>query len=112
MSAALFWGWYREAAILGLTWCGSLRIGEVLLAVRDDLVLPADSAPGTQFALLLNMNACKYIYIYAYICIYHICICVHTCVCIDINIYIDIYVYIYKYIYMHVPVYICETMDL
>ena len=53
MSAALFWGWYREAAILGLTWCGILRIGEILLAVRDDLVLPADSAPEPQFALLL-----------------------------------------------------------
>ena len=52
MSLALLWGWPLEAAILGLTWSGILRIGEVLLADRSDLVLPCDALPGTHFALL------------------------------------------------------------
>ena len=46
------WGWALEAALLGLTWTGILRIGEVLMAERKDLILPADMAPGTRFALL------------------------------------------------------------
>ena len=52
MSTAMMWGWPLEAAIFGLTWAGILRIGEVLMADRSDLVLPGDSAPGTSFALL------------------------------------------------------------
>jgi hypothetical protein len=52
MSIALLWGWPLEAAILGLTWSGLLRIGESLLATREDLILPEDAAPGTDFALL------------------------------------------------------------
>ena len=52
MSTAMMWGWALEAAIFGLTWAGILRIGEVLMADRGDLVLPSDSAPGTRFALL------------------------------------------------------------
>ena len=34
------------------SWAGGLRIGEVFLARRSDLVLPADAAPGTSFILL------------------------------------------------------------
>ncbi|CAE7306580.1 unnamed protein product [Symbiodinium sp. KB8] len=52
MSVALLWGWATEAAIFGLTWAGLLRIGETLNAVRSDLVLPDDAAPGTFYALL------------------------------------------------------------
>ena len=52
MSVALLWGWATEAAIFGLTWTGLLRIGETLNAVRSDLVLPDDAAPGTLYALL------------------------------------------------------------
>ena len=52
MSLAMIWGWPLEAPILGLTWSGILRIGEVLLANRGDLVLPCDALPGTFFALL------------------------------------------------------------
>ena len=52
MTLALLWGWPLEAAILGLTWSGILRIGEVMMATRADLVLPIDAAPGTTFALL------------------------------------------------------------
>lgn len=50
MAICFSWGWPREAAIFGLTWCGMLRIGEVLQSRRADLVLPRDAAPGTRFA--------------------------------------------------------------
>ena len=49
---ALLWGWLREAAIIAMTWTGVLRIGESLGACREDLVLPADAAPGMLSALL------------------------------------------------------------
>ena len=52
MAVGLIWGWVCEAAIFGLTWAGILRIGEVLQATREDLVLPRDAAPGTPYALL------------------------------------------------------------
>ena len=52
MTVALIWGWPVEAAIFGLTWAGLLRIGETLSALRQDLVLPDDAAPGTRFLLL------------------------------------------------------------
>jgi len=52
MSTALLWGWLTEAAILGLTWAGILRIGEMLQACRQDLVLPQDSAPGVSYDML------------------------------------------------------------
>ena len=51
-ATAILWGWPTEAAILLLTWCGILRIGEVLNANRKDLVLPRDSAPGIDYTLL------------------------------------------------------------
>ena len=49
---ALLWGWPSEAAIFMMSWSGLLRIGEALAAYRSDLVLPVDSVPGTEFALL------------------------------------------------------------
>ena len=52
MSLALLWGWPAEAAIFGMAWTGLLRIGEVLNACREDLVLPSDSMPGVKYALL------------------------------------------------------------
>ena len=52
MTVALLWGWPIEASIFGLTWAGLLRIGETLSALRQDLVLPDDAAPGTRFLLL------------------------------------------------------------
>eukprot|EP00435_Cladocopium_sp_Y103_P048907 s133_g14.t1 len=52
MSLSLMWGWPVEAAVWGRTWCGILRVGEVLLAKSEDLILPSDAAPGVRFALL------------------------------------------------------------
>ena len=52
MSLSMLWGWPVEAAIFGLTWSGICRIGEVLLATREDLILPSDASPGTRYALL------------------------------------------------------------
>lgn len=52
VTLALLWGWSREAAIIALGWCGVLRIGEILQAYREDLILPADAAPGVWYALL------------------------------------------------------------
>lgn len=49
---ALLWGWPCEAAIFLMSWSGLLRIGEAISATRADLILPADAAPGTSFALL------------------------------------------------------------
>eukprot|EP00438_Fugacium_kawagutii_P004405 Skav208533 [mRNA] locus=scaffold3037:172332:179238:+ [translate_table: standard] len=52
MCTALIWGWPDVAAILGLTWAGLLRIGEVTAACRKDLILPSDAAPGVSYILL------------------------------------------------------------
>ena len=52
LSTCLLWGWPREAAVIALTWNGILRIGEVLLAHRRDLVLLGDAAPGIEFLVL------------------------------------------------------------
>ena len=52
MGLALMWGWPVEAAVFGLAWSGLLRIGEVIMAKRDDLILPDDAAPGVRYALL------------------------------------------------------------
>lgn len=49
---SLLWGWPCEAAIFMMSWSGLLRIGEAISATRADLILPADAAPGTRFALL------------------------------------------------------------
>eukprot|EP00435_Cladocopium_sp_Y103_P041190 s587_g11.t1 len=50
---SLTWGWPHFAAVLMMSWAGVMRIGEVLAATRQELVLPADCAPGTPFALIL-----------------------------------------------------------
>lgn len=42
---ALLWGWAREACIIAISWTGVMRIGEVVSACRQDLVLPCDAAP-------------------------------------------------------------------
>lgn len=52
VTLSLLWGWVREAAAIALAWVGVLRIGEVFAAKREDLVLPADAAPGFDSALL------------------------------------------------------------
>ena len=52
VSIALLWGWPMEASVIALTWSGILRIGEVLMAQRKDLILPVDMAPGCSYALL------------------------------------------------------------
>lgn len=52
ITVCLLWGWPAEAAIFALTWNGLLRIGEVLDACRQDLILPSDSAPGQSHVLL------------------------------------------------------------
>ena len=52
VSLSLLWGWTREAALIAMTWCGVLRVGEALSARRCDLVLPCDAAPGIDTVLL------------------------------------------------------------
>ena len=52
ISAALLWGWDREAAVFALAWGALLRIGEVTDAVRADLILPSDVNDTNAFALL------------------------------------------------------------
>ncbi len=52
LTTCLWWGWPLEAAIFALAWNGILRIGEVLMSLRKDLVLPEDSMPGVNFVLL------------------------------------------------------------
>ena len=52
LTVSILWGWPRVAGVLGLTWAGICRIGEVLLATRADLVLPSDISPGSRFLLL------------------------------------------------------------
>ena len=52
VTLALCWGWPVEAAIISMTWAGVLRIGEVMQAVRNDLVLPQDSVGGVDHILL------------------------------------------------------------
>eukprot|EP00438_Fugacium_kawagutii_P027393 Skav208440 [mRNA] locus=scaffold1952:165682:170177:- [translate_table: standard] len=51
-SLALMWGWPRDAGVIALAWTGVCRIGEVLDALRSDLVLPQDAAPGFVGAIL------------------------------------------------------------
>eukprot|EP00435_Cladocopium_sp_Y103_P074323 s580_g48.t1 len=50
---SLTWGWPHFAAVLMVSWAGVMRIGEVLSATRQEMVLPEDCAPGTSFALIL-----------------------------------------------------------
>lgn len=52
VTVALMWGWPVEAALISTMWVGILRVGEVLDAVRADLILPEDSAPGVNYLIL------------------------------------------------------------
>ena len=56
MTVGVMWGWPVVSALLGLTWAGLLRIGEVLAARRSDLVLPHEAPPGTNHILLRIQN--------------------------------------------------------
>ena len=49
---SLTWGWTRVAGILALSWAGLCRIGEVLGARREDLILPQDVGFTSAFILL------------------------------------------------------------
>ena len=49
---ALMWGWPYVASVLCIGWTGIMRIGEVILARRSDLVLPSDAAPGLHCILV------------------------------------------------------------
>eukprot|EP00435_Cladocopium_sp_Y103_P012633 s3468_g3.t1 len=51
-SLALLWGWVREACVLLISWTGLLRIGEVFAALRSDVILPRDAAPGIDTCLI------------------------------------------------------------
>ena len=52
VALGLLWGWVRESAIIAMAWTGVLRIGEAISALRSDLILPRDAAPGVAFAIL------------------------------------------------------------
>lgn len=52
VALGLLWGWVRESAIIAMTWTGVLRIGKAISALRSDLILPRDAAPGVAFAIL------------------------------------------------------------
>ena len=52
ITTALFWGWLRMAGILALGFGGLLRPGELVSALRMDLLLPTDVGNIMQFALL------------------------------------------------------------
>eukprot|EP00435_Cladocopium_sp_Y103_P061058 s614_g22.t1 len=52
LSVMLVWGWKREAACIAIAWGSLLRIGEVLQAVRKDLILPCDVAESISYILL------------------------------------------------------------
>ena len=51
-SLSLMWGWPYVASVLCIGWSGIMRIGEVIMARRSDLVLPCDSAPGLRCILV------------------------------------------------------------
>ena len=52
LSVALAWGWPMEACMIAMCWAGVMRIGELLFACREDLVLPADSSPDVKHILI------------------------------------------------------------
>lgn len=52
IAGAWSWGWKREAACFALAWGALLRIGEILAAKREDLVLPSDIGNSVDFVLL------------------------------------------------------------
>ena len=52
LSTCLVWGWVREAACFALAWGALLRIGEVVDAIRADIVLPCDVNFSVSYLLL------------------------------------------------------------
>eukprot|EP00435_Cladocopium_sp_Y103_P062393 s584_g24.t1 len=52
LTISLSWGWLRVAGVIALSWGGITRIGEVLGALRKNLVLPSDLGGSISFALL------------------------------------------------------------
>ena len=52
LTISVSWGWLRVAGVIALSWGGITRIGEVLGALRKNLILPADVGGSTTFALL------------------------------------------------------------
>ena len=52
VTVALIWGWPVEAALISTMWVGILRVGEALDALRADLILPSESAPGVNYVIL------------------------------------------------------------
>ena len=52
LTLAIIWGWPRVAAVLALTWGSVCRIGEVLGAIRKDLILPEDTGFAVQWVML------------------------------------------------------------
>ena len=52
VTAALIWGWPREAALFCLGWSGLLRAGELIGLKRSDIVLPSDADPGMTHILV------------------------------------------------------------
>ena len=52
ITTALLWGWLRVAGALALMWAGLLRPGELLNALRRDLLLPSDGDQTMPFGLL------------------------------------------------------------
>ena len=56
VTTSLLWGWVKVAGALALAWGGLLRIGEVLGALRSDLLLPSDVQGTSDYALLSIRN--------------------------------------------------------
>jgi len=52
LSVALAWGWPTEACMFAMCWAGVMRIGELLYACREDLVLPSDASPDVHHILV------------------------------------------------------------
>ena len=52
LAVSISWGWMRVAGVIALSWGAITRIGEVLGALRKNLVLPSDIGGSISFALL------------------------------------------------------------
>ncbi|OLP93478.1 hypothetical protein AK812_SmicGene24595 [Symbiodinium microadriaticum] len=52
LAVAITYGWIDVAGIVALCWAGLARVGEVLEATRQDLVLPSDTGSTNRYALL------------------------------------------------------------
>ena len=52
LAVAIAYGWIDVAGVVALCWAGLARVGEVLEATRQDLVLPSDTGCTSRYALL------------------------------------------------------------